>query len=121
MPLKLLIDENLRGRFTYALETCPLTPLLIDVVEVGSPGGPPCGTKDPDLLVWAQKHGRVLVSLDHESLPTHLAHHLAAGCFSPGIILLRPARPWDELVDIVVLAAVIGTPEEFADQLQFLP
>ena len=41
MPLKYLIDENLRGKFTRALmEKGLVEGSPLDIVETGEPGGP---------------------------------------------------------------------------------
>jgi len=43
----------------------------IDAVRVGDHGAPPLATLDPEILVWCEEAGRILVSLDKQSLPGH--------------------------------------------------
>src|SRR4051812_14842050 len=77
MPLKYLIDENLRGKFMLALlAKARAENVVLDLVESGDQGAPPLGTPDDELLRWAQQAGRVLISLDKRTLPEFLSEHL---------------------------------------------
>ena len=122
MPLKYLIDEHLRGRFTQSLverghaEGCP-----VNVVETGGMEAPPLGTKDPQLLRWAEARDRLIISLDRNSLPAHLEHHLAAGFTSPGILFIRRQCPWDEILHSLLLLAAAGDPEDYRDRCTYIP
>src|SRR6266404_1456724 len=91
MPLRYLLDEHLWGGGLWqaiqqhnTLGTDPL-----DVLRVGDPMDLPLGAADPDILLWAEREGRVFVSLDKRTLPRHLALHLQAGHHSPGILIIR--------------------------------
>ena len=76
MALRYVLDENLRG---------PLWGLIsrhnqkgnnpIDVVRVGDSNAMPLGTKDPELLRWAEEEGRILISHDkpHDAQPSRTA------------------------------------------------
>src|SRR5262245_65086760 len=93
MALCYLLDENLRGPLWRAIQQHNAAGMdVIDVLPVGEPSAPPLGTSDPDLLLWAESYNRVLVTLDVNIMPGHLAAHLQAGRRSPGVLLLR--RRW---------------------------
>jgi hypothetical protein len=63
-PLRYLLDENLRGRLWQAIGVHNQTGAYpIDVVRVGDPPDLPLGSLDPDILLWAEREGRILVSL----------------------------------------------------------
>ena len=65
MPLRFLLDEDLRGPLWNALVRHNATsPYPIDVIRVGDANAPPTGTLDPQLLRWAQQQGRILVTFD---------------------------------------------------------
>jgi hypothetical protein len=81
----------------------------------------PLGAPDPDILIWAEREGRVLVGLDKATMATHLAEHLASGHHSPGVFTLRPGFPLPELVSFLVLAAYATDPAEWQDQVSFVP
>jgi hypothetical protein len=44
-------------------------------------------------LLWAEREGRVLVTLDRHTMPGHLANHLRAGHNSPGSFLSANGFP----------------------------
>ena len=70
MPLRYVLDEHMRGLLWSALQGHNRAGIdVIDVVRVGDPVDLPCGTKDPDLLLWAQREGRVVVTWDRGSMP----------------------------------------------------
>src|SRR5688572_23853840 len=80
----------------------------LDVVEVGDPTDLPKGTPDPDILVWAERTGRVVVSVDYTTMPGHLADHLRAGRHLPGLL---PPRPGKSVAVVVAELAVIAHAE----------
>ena len=75
---------------------------------------------DPDLIRIADTMGRVIISLDAQTLPGHLAEHLAAGGSSAGIFILR--RPLNiSVANDLVLIAFASEPEEWRDRFAFVP
>jgi hypothetical protein len=122
MPLCFVLDEHLRGPLWGAIQqhnaggSYPL-----DAVRVGDPPDLPLGTTDPDLLLWAEREGRVVVTRDWRTFPGYLAAHLRGGHHSPGVIILRPGQPLPQLVFALALAAHAADPGEFRDQVRFLP
>jgi hypothetical protein len=58
----------------------------IEVLAIGDLGAPPSGTADPDLLVWIEAQGFLLVTKDRRTMPGHLERHLAGDRHVPGII-----------------------------------
>ncbi|MEK6262260.1 MAG: hypothetical protein AABP62_26990 [Planctomycetota bacterium] len=78
MPLKLLLDENLRPDGLWlAIQTRNATePHPLDIVRVGDAETLPCSVDDLEIIRWAAVHGRLLVSLDKSTLPRHLHDHI---------------------------------------------
>ncbi|HBI44414.1 MAG TPA: hypothetical protein DDY78_16405 [Planctomycetales bacterium] len=104
MPLRFLLDEDLRGwalwqaiRRHNAVNVDP-----IDVARVGDPVDLPLGTKDPDVLIWAERCCRIVVSRDESTMKSHLAIHLRAGHGSPGLFLMRKRSRLFDVVDFLV-------------------
>lgn len=121
MALTYLIDEHLRGTlFTVLVRVARHQGFELDVVQVGDGFAPPLGTEDPDLIAWAEAEGRVMISLDRNSLPIHLAAHLASGRQSPGILVLLD-EPLMMLAEYLVLAAYASDPAEWWNQINFFP
>jgi len=122
--LKLLLDENLRsGALWQALGTWRETmgdAYPLDILRVGDLGAPPLGTKDLDLLEVAAAAGRVLISEDRSTLPSHLQTHLQKGP-SPGIIILRTGLTVPQIVELLAMIAYAADEEEFANQSRWIP
>ena len=80
-PPNYLLDENVDP--VYASELIRRDPVLI-VWRIGTPGAPPKGTSDPDLLIWCEAHAFVLVTNNRKSVPAHLQKTIwPAGGMSP--------------------------------------
>jgi hypothetical protein len=122
VPVRYLLDEHLRGPLWAEVQRHNAAGLdLIDVVRVGDPPDLPLGSADPDILLWAEREGRVLVSADRKTMAGHLANHLRAGCHSPGVFILRPGWTARAVVDYLVLFAHAGDPASIADRSDFIP
>jgi len=122
MALRYVLDENLwRPLWTAVLRhnIRGLDPL--DAIPVGVPPDLPLGSFDQDIIAWAEREDRILVSFDRSSLPVSLADHLHAGYHSPGIFLVRPAASVPEVLDFLVLADQASEPWEWRDRCQFIP
>lgn len=85
--LKYLLDENVKR--VYQVQLLRQEPDLI-IRMVGDPGNPSRGTLDPEILIWCETHGYVLVTNNRASMPIHLAEHIAQNRHVPGILILNP-------------------------------
>src|SRR6266446_803978 len=107
MPLRYVLDENLSwAAFCNAIQqhnAAGVNP--VDFVCVGDPPDLARGTPDPVVLLWAEREGRVLVSLDKSTLPGHLTAHLQAAHHSPGVFLVRPSSTIPQVLTHLVLVA----------------
>lgn len=123
MPLRFVLDENLRGgALWHAVQQHNAAGLdVLDVTRVGDPADLPIGTNDPDLFLWAERADRILVSLDKRTLPVHLAAHLQAGGHSPGVLILRPGSTTPQMLFALVLIAHAGDPVDYQDRIDFIP
>jgi hypothetical protein len=93
----------------------------MDVLAVGDDIAPSTGTPDPDLLRWIEENGYILVSRNRRTLPQHLKEHLQAGRHVPGIFLLRRQYPLGQILEDLLLLWESGYPEDFEDQVMYLP
>jgi hypothetical protein len=123
MALRYLLDENLRGGALWpAIQRHNARgAFVVDVVQVGDPPDLPLGTADPDLLLWAERNSRILVSQDKTTLPGHLAQHLAAGHHVPGIFLLRAGSTVSQVLPWLILIAHAGDPLAYLDRIEYIP
>lgn len=79
------------------------------------------GTPDSALLAFAAEQGRVLVSHDFSTMPTHFAHFLESGQHSPGLFLIHQDVPIGQAIEELLLIWEASSSEEWHDQLRYLP
>jgi hypothetical protein len=122
MALRYVLDEDLRGVLWRAIQRHNRTdPEPIDVVRVGDLPDLPLGTPDPDILEWAERAGRVVVSHDQKTMGGHLQDHLQAGNHLPGLFLIRPRCALSQVLGILVEAAYRSDPLSWQDRVEFIP
>ena len=117
-PVSFLLDEHVPPLIQAQLTQ--MAPEL-RVYVIGEALTPARGTSDPDLLIWIEAHGCMLVTNNRASMPGHLAEHLAFGYHVPGIIQLpRRMNIRTILEDLWLIWAVVLL-DEFRDQIVHLP
>ena len=122
MPSRYLLDENLRGPLWQAIQKYNSSGLPpIDTLRVGDPVDLPLGSNDADILLWAEREWRILVTFDAATIPAHLAAHLVAGHHSPGVFVIRPYTTLPQIVFILALAAHAGDPAQVEDGIEYIP
>jgi len=123
MALRFVLDEHLRGGALWqAVQQHNAAGVdVLDVTRVGDPADLPVGIGDPDLLRWAERADRILLSLDKRTLPVHLAAHLQAGGHSPGVLILRRGSTTAQVLFALLLITQAGDPVNFRDRLDFIP
>lgn len=122
MPLRFLIDENLRGRLLQAIAKRNFnSEFPIDAFQVGDSDCPELGTLDIDLLKWAALNGRVVLSRDRETLTSDFNAFIQDGTSHPGLIILRRGCTIPEIVDFLEIVSAVGQSEDFADVIRFGP
>jgi hypothetical protein len=122
MPLAFLLDEHLRGPLWQAIVRHNATGgLWLDVVCVGDPADLALGASDPEILQWAERESRLVVTEDRHTMPAHLEEHLEAGRQCHGILILRQDSPRQTLVECLELIAHAGLPDEFRNAVHFIP
>jgi hypothetical protein len=122
MPLRYVLDEHLRQRLFRAIQAhnaAGVNP--IDVVQVRDPPDLPLGTQDVDLLLWAERNRRILITRDVNTIPGHLAGHLRAGHHSPGVFVIRAHSRVEDIVFTLSLLAHAGDPAVYADAIEYIP
>jgi hypothetical protein len=123
-PPGYLLDENLHGPLDDAIRDHNRKPGNdpLVVLAVGDTGAPPHGTDDPALLRWSDAEGFILVTCDRQTMVAHFQDHLRAGRLSPGLLLLPHRFSIPDVIESLVLAAfAVSSPDEWRDQVVFLP
>ena len=120
--MRFLFDENLDDPLRSAIARHNARGIdPIDAVQVGDAPDLPRGSDDPEILIWAEREDRILVSFDRSTLPNFLSDHLQAGHHSPGIYLIRRGATLREVIDFLVLATYASEPWEWENRCQFIP
>ncbi len=96
--------ENLRGPLWAALRRGnDRRALPLEIACVGEEIDLPLGMSDPELLLWAEQQGFVLISNDARTMPGHFAAHLGAGHHSQGVFLIALPVSISEIVEALYL------------------
>ena len=122
MALTFLLDEHLRGPLWHAIiQHNQQGGIQIDILRVGDPRDLPLGSSDPDILIWAEREGRIVISLDRNSMPGHFLSHLQSGRHSPGLLLVHPFCGFTRVVAELALITHAGNPADYFDQIGYIP
>ncbi len=122
MPLAFVLDENCRGPLWSAIQshnqggTYP-----IDAVRVGDFPDLPLQCSDPEILAWAERAGRILLTFDESTMPGYWIAHLQSGRHSPGVFIVRTKVALREVVENLVVVAYASDPAEWLDRLEYVP
>jgi hypothetical protein len=122
VALRYLLDENARGALWHAVvrhNASSTEPL--DVVCVGDIDDLPLASTDPNILKWAEREGRLLVSFDHRTMPAYLIDFARAGGHLPGVFLIRRRSRIRDVVAWLALAAQSGDDDQWRDQVHYIP
>jgi Domain of unknown function (DUF5615) len=119
--LRFLLDEHLRGPLWSAILRHNIQGLPIDATRVGDPPDLPLGTDDPSILVWAEREGRILVTEDVHTMPSHLTAHLQSGHHSLGAFIVSAGYSIKKIVDALELVAHAGNPSDYEDTITYVP
>lgn len=122
MDVRFVLDENIRGLLWRAIQLHNLRGgYPIDAEQVGDPPDLPLGSSDPDILLWAERESRIVVTNDRDTMPGFLTQHLQAGHHSPGVFLVDVSASTVALVAFLALAAHAGRADDFVDQVWYIP
>ena len=114
--LKLVSDENfnadiLRGLFRRRPDLD-----VLRVQDIGLKAAP-----DPDILAWAAREGRILLTHDCDTMPYFAFSRVKAGQAMAGVFLVSDQMPIGQAIDEILLAVDCLTPEECKDFVRFFP
>lgn len=116
--VKYLLDEHVDPRFRRALKRYVSEMIVWCIGDVAAPA---LSTLDPEILLWCEENGFVLVTNNRASMPVHLQDHLATGRHIPGIFVLNTRMTMGETVDELALIWEASETEEYVDGIWYLP
>ena len=113
-----LIDECVPASLTRGLRRrLP----LVSVIQVGEADGPSKGTDDANLLLFAEREQRLLVSADRNILIDYIQQHLASGHTTWGVFLLGKHTSLGVILDELCIVHEATDADEWKNVLQYLP
>jgi len=74
--VRFLVDESLPKRLVIAVLH---RNAAIDILRVGQPSAPPFQADDPAIVAYAERHQRLLLTADTNTMRKIVVDHLAAG------------------------------------------
>jgi len=113
-----LLDENVP--LVIQSQLAQMEPDLT-VYAIGDETAPDKGTPDPDILIWIERHGCLLITNNRATMPIHLQEHLAQGRHIHGIVQLPKRMDISQVLEDLRLIYLIAEPDEFKDQIVYLP
>jgi hypothetical protein len=116
--LPFLLDEDVPE--FLADELIRLEPAIV-VYQVGLEGGPPKGTKDPGLLVFAENNKMVLITMDKSTMPKNLRAHHQQGRHTFGVLILRQDFPTASYSEDLILVWSSLDDNEMIDYSMYIP
>jgi hypothetical protein len=120
--LRFVLDEHLRGPLWSAIiRHNSLGGLPIDAARIGDPSDLPLGTDDSNVLLWAERDGRILVTEDGHTMPGHLAQHIQLGHTAPGIFVISAGFSIKEIVAYLELIAHAGEATDYENTITYVP
>lgn len=114
--MKLLLDENVERALFLGLKRRHPGLDVVRVVDVGLGGRP-----DAEVLEWAAREGRVLVSRDHATLSAEAARRIEEGRPMSGLILLRRGVGVGRILEDLELLLTAARPGELENAILYLP
>ena len=117
-PLRFLLDEHIPRAIQSQLLRLGVD---IDVLAVGQSSAPPRGTSDPDILLWIERTGYILITANRRTIPEHMRAHYAAGHRIPGILLLKRGISMGKVIEQLYLLWAASDAKEYVDKILYLP
>ncbi len=116
--IRYLLDEHVDP--VYQREMIKREP-GIKIWVIGRGAAPPKSTSDPDVLLWCEENGFILVTNNRKTMPVHLTAHLAQGRHIPGIFILNEDMSIGDVLDELHLIWIAGKEQDYVDRIAFMP
>jgi hypothetical protein len=79
------------------------------------------GKTDGEVLDWAAREGRVLLTHDVTTMKQYVDERIAAGLPMPGVFVVSQQIPIAQAIDEIILVAEYSLEDEWQGQITFLP
>src|SRR5262249_31744775 len=114
--LRFLTDEDFDGRLTSALLARVPGLDLVRVQDVGL-----MHTPDPDILAWAAREGRIVLTHDRNTMTGFARTRINAGQPIPGLFVVDRQTALGRILNDLEVMAAASEMDEWRDQILFIP
>jgi len=114
--LRLLIDRDLDQDILRGLMRRVPNLDAVTAYEVGTSELP-----DPELLLWAAKAERVLITHDRRTVPAHAARLLASGYDIGGVIVVSRRIPLSTAIQELEIVVSCSEQDEWKNLVLYIP
>jgi predicted nuclease of predicted toxin-antitoxin system len=114
--LRLLIDQDLDHDILRGLIRRIPQPDAVTAFEIGM-----SAATDSQLLTWAAQDGRIIVTHDRKTMPTHAAALMGEGQNIAGLIVVPRSLPLQQVIEDLELMITCSENDEWANVIRYLP
>ncbi|MFN3761658.1 MAG: DUF5615 family PIN-like protein [Anaerolineae bacterium] len=114
--LRLAADENFNNDIIRGLLRRRPDLDIVRIQDVGL-----SGADDPEILEWAAKEGRVLLTHDAATITRHAYERVQAGKRMPGVFEVSRKVPLGVAIEDILLIAECSLEGEWEGQVRYLP
>jgi predicted nuclease of predicted toxin-antitoxin system len=114
--IRLLADENFSN---YVLEALQARRSDLDVVRVQEVNL--VHTPDPEILEWAAKQNRIVLTHDKKTMRDFAYDRVVAGRPMPDVCIVRRSAPRGLVIEDLLILLESLLPEEWPDQVYYVP
>jgi hypothetical protein len=115
MP-RLATDEDFNNRILRGLLRRKPDLNIVRVQDAGL-----IGRDDAEVLEWAAREGRVLITHDVTTMKRCVEERIAAGLPMPGVFEVNQQTPIAQAIEDILLIAEYSLEDEWEGQIRFLP
>lgn len=114
--LRLLIDQDLDHDILRGLIRRIPQLDVVTAFEIGM-----SAATDLELLTWAAKEGRVIVTHDRKTMPGHAAALMGKGENIAGLFVVLRSMPMQRVLEDLELMITCSENDEWVNSIRFLP
>jgi hypothetical protein len=114
--LRLLIDQDLDHDILRGLIRRIPQLDAVTAFEIGM-----SDANDPELLTWAAREGRIIVTHDRKTMPTHAAALMGEGQNIAGVFVVPRSMPLHQVLEDLELMMTCSEMDEWVNVIRYLP
>lgn len=114
--IKFLADEDFNNRIVRGLRRRLLILDIVRVQEVGL-----IGRHDTEVLEWAAREGRIILTHDAATMIDFAYSRIAEGTEMPGLIATSQYMPIGDVIEELIMLAECSLEGEWNKQVLYLP